>query len=114
MDCHRCKHIRYGGCRYGRCSHPGHLDVVLRKGERHDGEEGRPYDTRICPDFSIRKGCSTCRYWIRGSYFADGKTPSVRGRCSLGLSWAGEEGCRMWRKGSPMSMQIGRQGGMDA
>lgn len=91
MDCHRCVNIRYDGCRYGRCSHPGHKDVVLeiKKG-------ARPYNKQICPDFEVRKRCSNCKYWARGKYFADGRTPAKKGRCSLDICNTGIP-CRIWK-----------------
>lgn len=99
MDCHSCRHITYSGCRYGRCSHPGHCDVMLKRGEP-DGK--RPYDRRICPDFELRMRCANCRYWIRGKYSSDGKTPARKGSCSIGLRSGVDGECVMWRKGIPM------------
>ncbi len=95
MDCHRCEHIRYDGCRYGRCSHVGHSDVRIEPGK--DGK--RPYNKMICPDFKLRRKCSNCKYWLRGKYFADGKTPASKGRCSLNILTEGLC-CKMWRKGN--------------
>ena len=95
MDCHRCEHIRYDGCRYGRCSHVGHSDVRIEPGK--DGK--RPYNKMICPDFKLRRKCSNCKYWLRGRYFADGKTPASKGRCSLKILTGGLC-CKMWRKGN--------------
>lgn len=92
MDCHRCEYIRYAGCRYGRCSHKGHVDVVLVAGR--DGK--RPYNRQICPDFKLRKKCSNCIHWIRGEYFADGKTPARRGACELG-KFASSGFCTDWK-----------------
>lgn len=92
MDCHRCKHIRYDGCRYGRCSHRGHLDVVLSPGS--DGN--RPYNRQICPDFDLRRRCSNCAHWIRGEYFADGMTPARKGMCDLGNDVSGRV-CPEWK-----------------
>lgn len=98
MDCHRCEHIRYDGCRYGRCSHVGHSDVRIEPGK--DGK--RPYNKMICPDFKLRRKCSNCKYWLRGRYFADGKTPATKGRCSLGILMSAEE-CPVWGAGSTSS-----------
>lgn len=95
MDCHRCEHLRYNGCRYGRCTHPGHRGVVLSKPK--DRSE-RTYNKLICPDFVMRKRCSNCRYWARGEYFADGKTPAKKGHCSLKLLRDPSE-CPMWKAG---------------
>ena len=98
MDCHRCANLRYAGCRYGRCSHPGHQDVVLtlKKGERSK------YSRKICPDFVMKKLCSNCKYWIRGRYFADGITPATKGRCSLKILRSADE-CPMWGAGPTSS-----------
>lgn len=94
MDCHRCQNIVYSGCKYGRCSLPGHQDVHLEIAR--DGP--RRYNKQICPDFKQRRRCSNCAYWLRGEYFADGKTPSRKGRCSLKIK--PEDGkCRLWRQG---------------
>lgn len=98
MDCHRCIHISYSGCRYGRCSHPGHRNVVLRRGE--DGS--RPYNRMICQDFEIRKRCSNCAFWVRGKYYADGNTPADKGGCSLRISRKADE-CPMWKAGPTSS-----------
>ncbi len=100
MDCHRCENLRYDGCPYGRCVCPGHLNVRFSRedAKRRASEGNRPYNKQICPDFRMRKRCSNCKYWIRGSYFADGKTPSVKGRCSLKLSKDAAE-CPLWAKG---------------
>lgn len=95
MDCHRCIHVRYGGCRYGRCSHPGHSDVILSKGK--SGEQRR-YNRQICKDFVLKKRCSNCRYWERGEYFSDGMTPARRGSCSLKCEERGKD-CPIWRQG---------------
>lgn len=100
MDCHRCENLRYAGCRYGRCSHRGHLDVVLKL-EKGAGRK-RPYNRQICPDFVMRKRCSNCLYWRRGKYFADGKTPATTGRCSLNVG-TDAAACAMWRKGPTSS-----------
>lgn len=94
MDCHRCEYIRYDGCHYGRCSHVGHSDVVLLPGK--DGK--RPYNKQICADFRLKKKCSNCRYWIRGEYFCDGKTPARKGRCSLDIFGTGST-CELWKAG---------------
>lgn len=98
MDCHRCENLIYSGCRYGRCSHPGHRDVVLRIG---NGAK-RPYNRQICADFVMKKRCSNCKYWIRGKYFADGMTPAAKGSCSLRISRDGSE-CQVWRAGPTSS-----------
>ncbi len=92
MDCRNCIYIRYGGCSH--CSHPGHsgMSIVSCAGRRKE------YDRRICPDFTLRKRCSNCKYWKRGEYFMDGKTPSRKGYCSLGLS-AGAGKCQIWGRG---------------
>lgn len=93
MDCHRCEYIRYAGCRYGRCSHKGHVDVVLVAGR--DGK--RPYNRQICPDFKLRKKCSNCIHWIRGEYFSDGITPAKKGRCKFGYSDKSGASCPYWK-----------------
>lgn len=99
MDCHRCEHITYAGCRYGRCSHPGHQDVVLRL----DKDGKRPYNKQICPDFMLRRKCSNCKYWKRGRYFVDGMTPATKGRCSLDILNTGGSPCSVWRQGPTSS-----------
>ena len=96
MDCHRCENIRYGGCPYGRCIHPGHQDVRLSR-KRPEGSE-RPYNMQICPDFRMKKRCSNCKYWIRGAYYSDGVTPAKKGRCSLRCKEIGKE-CPLWKQG---------------
>ena len=98
MDCHRCRNITYAGCRYGRCSHPGHRDVFF------SSEKGRKrkYNKQICPDFVMKRRCSNCKYWKRGRYFADGMTPAEKGSCSLRISRAAEE-CPMWGAGPTSS-----------
>lgn len=101
MDCHRCENLRYGGCSGGRCVHPGHKDVkfVRRKaGDNSPDRKERPYNKQICPDFKLKKLCSNCRYWERGEYFADGETPSRKGRCSLRCQKDGKV-CRIWKPG---------------
>lgn len=98
MDCHRCIFIKYNGCRYGRCTHPGHPDVKFVPKEQRSADISRPYSREICKDFCLRKKCSNCKKWIRGQYFADGKTPAVRGRCSLRLVERGED-CPQWEIG---------------
>lgn len=95
MNCHRCKNLVYCGCPYGRCGHPGHKDVTLRRSQ--DGK--RKYNRKICPDFELRKSCSNCAHWIRGRYFADGKTPSRKGRCSLDILYSGGAPCGKWEQG---------------
>lgn len=94
MDCHRCIHVRYDGCHYGRCSHAGHSDVILVR-----GGDKRPYNRQVCSDFVLRKRCSNCKYWVRGIYFADGKTPSEKGRCSLRCRDDGKT-CKLWKQGN--------------
>ena len=98
MDCHRCENITYAGCRYGRCSHPGHSDVVLSLGR--DGK--RRYNRQICPDFVMKRRCSNCKYWHRGKYFADGMTPAAKGCCSLKISMSAVD-CPMWGAGPTSS-----------
>lgn len=100
MDCHRCIHIRYDGCKYGRCSHRGHGDVRLsiEDAKRRAKDGRRDYNRQICPDFVMRRRCSNCKYWFRGRYFADGKTPAGKGRCSLGIDKCAEE-CPIWKAG---------------
>lgn len=98
MDCHRCENLRYSGCRYGRCSHPGHRDVVLRL----DKSGERKYNRQICLDFALKKRCSNCRYWKRGRYFADGITPAKKGFCSLKILMKADE-CPMWKAGPTSS-----------
>lgn len=104
MDCHRCAFLRYDGSPYGHCTHSGHKDVVFsvedRKKRVKDGV--RPYDRRICPDFLVKRRCSNCKYWIRGRYFADGRTPASKGRCSLRCDEIGG-GCPMWRSGASIA-----------
>lgn len=90
MDCHRCVYLRYGGCPH--CTHRGHRDVVLRRGDE------RPYNRMLCKDFVMKKRCSNCKYWKRGRYFADGTTPAARGKCSLGLAEHALV-CPMWAQG---------------
>lgn len=92
MDCHRCMNIRYDGASYGRCSLPGHRDVVLKRG-------AGGYNRQICPDFVLRKKCSNCRHWERGEYFADGKTPASKGSCRLRIEGVGAGPCSMWGQG---------------
>jgi hypothetical protein len=75
--------------------HPGHRDVKFYR--RKAGEE-RPYNKQICPDFKMKKRCSNCRYWERGEYFADGVTPSRKGRCSLDCQRDGKI-CELWKPG---------------
>ena len=96
MDCHRCENIRYDGCPYGHCIHEGHRDVRFTK--RRDGE-ARPYNRQICPDFVMRKRCSNCTYWVRGKYYADGKTPASKGRCSLKIVERNVHDCPLWKIG---------------
>ena len=96
MDCHSCEFLSYAGCRYGRCTHSGHRDVVLAKGDGRPGH--RSYNKQVCKDFAKKKRCSNCMYWKRGKYFADGKTPAERGRCSLDLEELGRN-CIMWKQG---------------
>jgi len=98
MDCHRCENLTYAGSRYGRCSHPGHRDVVLRL----SGEGKRKYNKQFCAEFVMKKRCSNCKYWERGRYFADGITPATKGRCSLKILMSAEE-CPMWGAGSTSS-----------
>jgi len=98
MDCHRCIYIRYDGCRYGRCTHPGHLDVrLVPKGSRPKGHK-RPYSRMICREFKLRKKCSNCKHWVRGEYFADGHTPAKKGKCSLRVIERGAD-CPLWKMG---------------
>jgi len=107
MDCHRCKFLKYDGCRYGRCTHQCHPDVkFVPKSQRKEGSS-RPYSREICKDFRLRKKCSNCKKWIRGEYFADGKTPAKKGRCSLRLIERGED-CPLWAPG-PTSWKKRRQ-----
>jgi len=94
MDCHRCENLRYDGCPYGRCIHKGHQDVRLQR--KRGGV--RPYNKQICPDFVLKKRCSNCRYWLRGEYFSDGKTPAKKGRCSLRCVERGKN-CPLWKQG---------------
>ena len=97
MDCHRCEHIRYDGCPYGRCSVPGRQDVRFERRKPGDGRS-RPYSRLICTDFRMKKRCSNCRYWKRGRYFSDGKTPAQKGKCSLEIRTEGSI-CKMWSAG---------------
>lgn len=100
MDCHRCENLRYDGCPYGRCSHPGHSDVRLEIGQGR--EEGRrPYNRQVCPDFRLKRRCSNCKYWERGRYFSDGKTPAAKGKCSLDIPSSQMSGgiCELWSAG---------------
>lgn len=96
MDCHRCIHVRYDGCSYGRCSHPNHKDVRLRLEKKGGGE--RPYNKDVCPDFQLRRKCSNCKHWIRGRYFADGQTAAQKGHCGYNLQEKGDK-CSMWKQG---------------
>ena len=100
MDCHRCIYLRYDGCSYGHCVHRGHQDVKfsLKEAESLRAEGRRPYNRQICRDFVMKKRCSNCKYWIRGSYFRDGATPAVKGRCSLRCKERGKD-CELWRQG---------------
>lgn len=95
MDCHRCEFIRYDGHRYGHCAHPGHSDVkfVMRKNRPADSK--RPYSKLVCNEFRLRRRCSNCARWVRGKYFSDGETPSVKGHCSLGNAYS-IDGCPDW------------------
>lgn len=108
MDCHRCEFLRYDGCPYGRCTHHGHPDVRLSREEaRARAESGkRDYNRQICPDFVLKKRCANCRYWRRGRYFADGKTPATKGHCSLRVQERGKD-CPLWAHG-PTSGRAGR------
>ena len=105
MDCRRCKHVRYDGCRHGRCSHSGHLGVVLSPGK--DGK--RPYNRQICPDFEIRARCSNCIHWIRGEYFSDGMTPARKGRCDVGNDVSGGI-CPGWKISTKTSWRKRKKG----
>lgn len=109
MDCHRCVFLKYDGCRYGRCTHQAHLDVkfVLKSQRKNKGS--RPYSREICKEFILKKKCSNCKKWIRGEYFADGKTPSKRGRCSLRLMERGED-CPLWEIGPTSWRKHSRKG----
>lgn len=100
MDCHRCIYLRYDGCPYGRCSHSGHSDVRFSKEDlkKRASEGTRTYNKMICPDFKMKRRCSNCRYWVRGEYFADGKTPAKKGRCSLRVVVPGDK-CPIWEQG---------------
>lgn len=110
MDCHRCRHIRYDGCSYGRCSLPCHPDVrLVRPGSKGRKSDSRPYNMQKCPDFSLMRRCSNCRYWKRGEYFSDGRTPARKGRCSLDLSFSADS-CPMWKKGKTSWRKQGRSG----
>jgi len=106
MDCHRCEYVRYDGCSYGHCVHRGHKDVILCAGPK-GGK--RRYNMDICPDFKLKKRCSNCKYWTRGKYFADGRTPARKGRCSLRCVEAGGD-CPLWKKRSAS----GRKKGIEA
>lgn len=110
MDCHRCMNLKYAGCSYGKCSHPGHSDVVfVPKAKREkEGTYVRPYSREICPDFRLRKRCANCKHWKRGEYFADGRTPAKKGRCSLRLIQCGAD-CPLWKKG-PTSWKKRKEG----
>lgn len=108
MDCHRCIHIKYDGCRYGRCASGRHPDVVIKKTAEGDK---RSYNKMICPDFVLRKRCSNCFYWKRGKYFSDGKTPAEKGRCSLRCQERHED-CPIWRPGSTSSRKYKQKVGV--
>lgn len=98
MDCHRCYHLRYDGCRYGHCTHPYHQDVrLVPKSERKEGIP-RPYNHDICREFKLRRKCSNCKHWIRGRYFADGRTPATKGHCAFKYVEMGED-CPKWAIG---------------
>lgn len=98
MDCHRCYYLRYDGCRYGRCTHPFHPDVrMVPKSQRKEGAP-RPYNREICLEFKLVRKCSNCRHWIRGEYFADGRTPATKGHCALRCMERGAE-CPVWEIG---------------
>jgi hypothetical protein len=94
MDCHSCIYLGYEGRRLGKCTHPNHPDVefVPRSKRRK-----RPYNKDKCPDFVLFRRCANCKYWERGKYFADGKTPARKGRCSLSLPQTGRL-CHMWKR----------------
>ena len=100
MDCHRCVYLKYDGCNYGHCTHSGHKDVRLSLTDAKKRAEAgkRDYNRQICLDFRLRRRCSNCKYWIRGSYFGDGKTPAVKGRCSLRVLKRGDD-CSLWKVG---------------
>lgn len=100
MNCHRCQNLRYDGAHYGRCAHPAHKDVVFtfRSDRKGKGSRTRPYNKDKCPDFVMIRKCSLCAYWERGKYHRDGKTPSVKGSCMLGICCKEGCVCQMWEK----------------
>ena len=98
MDCHRCCHIRYDGVKYGRCSHPDHLDVKFIPKSKRVERRFRPYNMQICKDFKLVRKCSNCKNWIRGEYYNDGVTPAKKGRCSLRCFERGAD-CPLWEIG---------------
>lgn len=99
MDCHRCIHIKYAGCRYGRCDCPGHSGIVLVKSR----SGRRSYNNLICPDFVMRRRCSNCVHWKRGEYFADNKTPATKGCCTLGNVISNGGPCPDWKQNKKTS-----------
>ena len=99
MDCHRCKYLRYDGCRYGRCSHPGHQDVRFILKHNRGPNSKRPYSREVCKEFVLRRKCSNCINWVRGKYFADGMTPATKGRCKLMVCERNGEDCPLWELG---------------
>lgn len=98
MDCHNCVYIRYSGSSYGRCTCPGHQDVVFSKEakEKRKRDGKRVYSRQICNEFKLRQRCSNCMHWVRGKYFADGKTPSAKGYCNLG-NYTDYNLCPCWK-----------------
>lgn len=109
MDCHNCEHLRYDGCHYGRCVHRNHRNVSFsREKSKALAKNGfRVYNRETCPDFILKKRCANCKYWKRGRYFADGKTPAEKGRCSLRVIERGKD-CPLWTKGSTTTKKVNR------
>jgi hypothetical protein len=71
---------------------------IFKKDRKGKGSRKRPYNKGVCEDFKMIRKCSLCRYWERGKYHRDGKTPSVKGRCILSICSLDGNGCPMWDK----------------
>lgn len=100
MNCHACKNLVYSGANYGRCTHPLHKGVrfVFKKDRKGKGSRTRPYNKTPCPDYCMITKCSTCAYWLRGSYHKDGATPSSKGKCAIGMRSQDGKACQLWDK----------------
>lgn len=112
MNCHLCKNLVYSGTSYGRCVHPEHGDVVFtfRKDRKGKGSRTRPYNKTKCPDFCMIMKCSSCAYWQRGSYHRDGKTPSCKGKCAIGMRSQDGNACQLWEKRTRKTDRALREG----